>query len=84
MHKEERGIRMPFIQPIIRCELDPTKPVQEICDVIIAVLAYHSNNEDLILWELSEAITKRRQELKGAEKREQSILQPDPDNKNQG
>ena len=53
------------IQPVIKCELDPTKPVPEICAVIMAVVPYHPGQEDALLLGVQEAIQRRRDKLKG-------------------
>jgi len=50
---------MANIQPLIRVELDPRRPVQEICNVILAVLPYHPGNEELILRGVQQAIDQR-------------------------
>jgi hypothetical protein len=55
---------MAQIQPIIRVELDPAKPVPEICAVISAVLPYHPQHEDAILLGVIEALERRRSLIK--------------------
>lgn len=68
---------MAKIQPIVRIEFDPHKPVPEICAVIAAVTPYHPNQESDILQGVQEAIEKRLNYLrKGVEERDQQILQP--------
>ncbi|EFM10177.1 hypothetical protein PaecuDRAFT_3136 [Paenibacillus curdlanolyticus YK9] len=60
---------MAQVQPVIKCELDPTRPVPEICAVIMAVIPYHPGQEDEILLGVQEAIQRRRDALaKGANK----------------
>ena len=59
---------MAQIQPGVRCELDPLKPVPEICSVIMAITPYHPGNEEAILQGVKEAVEQRLQQLKkGAE-----------------
>lgn len=58
---------MAHVQPIIRCELDPTKPVPEICAVITALMPYHGGQEEAILQGVKEAVEQRLLQLKGAE-----------------
>lgn len=59
---------MAQIQPVVRCELDPLKPVPEICAVIMAVAPYHPGNEEAILQGVKEAVEQRLEQLKkGAE-----------------
>ncbi|NGP58822.1 hypothetical protein FLT15_31580 [Paenibacillus thiaminolyticus] len=55
---------MAKIQPIIQVEIDPTKPVQEICAVISAVVPYQPEHEEAILMGLNEAIGKRLAQLR--------------------
>ncbi|MFD3272686.1 hypothetical protein ACE3MS_31140 [Paenibacillus dendritiformis] len=50
---------MAKIQPIIQVEIDPTKPVPEICAVISAVVPYQPEHEEAILMGINEAIGKR-------------------------
>jgi hypothetical protein len=59
---------MANIQPIIRIEIDPNRPVPEICAVISAIVPYHHGQEESILRGVSEAIDKRLKQLKGADK----------------
>ncbi|PWV97430.1 hypothetical protein DFQ01_12174 [Paenibacillus cellulosilyticus] len=54
---------MAKVQPVIKCEIDPMKPVPEICAVIMAVTPYHPQQEDAILLGVQEAIQKRRDQL---------------------
>lgn len=54
---------MAQIQPVIRCEIDPLKPVTEICAVIMAVIPYHSNQEAEILRGVQEAIDRRLKQV---------------------
>lgn len=58
---------MPFIQPIIKAEIDPTKPVLEICAVIMAILPYHPGQDEAILKGVKDAIDQRLSILKGDE-----------------
>jgi len=50
---------MANVQPVIRCELDPLKPVPEICAVIMSFMPYHPNQEVDILHGVQEAIERR-------------------------
>ncbi|TFE30842.1 hypothetical protein [Cohnella luojiensis] len=65
---------MAVIQPVIKVEIDPLKPVPEICAVIMAVTRYHLYQEEAILHGVQEAIERRLNSLKGAEKDAQSVL----------
>ncbi|MGG4395785.1 hypothetical protein ABEX25_15905 [Paenibacillus thiaminolyticus] len=56
IHSEEWRSTMAQIQPIVRIEIDPTKPVPEICAVISAVAPYHPGQEEIILMGIQEAI----------------------------
>ncbi|OME86538.1 MULTISPECIES: hypothetical protein [Paenibacillus] len=58
---------MAHIQPVVRCEIDPTKPVPEICAVIMAVMPYHPGQEEAILQGIKDAVEQRLVQLKGAE-----------------
>lgn len=55
---------MAQIQPIVRIEIDPTKPVPEISAVISAVAPYHPGQEETILMGIQEAIGKRLAQLR--------------------
>ncbi|MGG4196101.1 hypothetical protein ABEW50_21895 [Paenibacillus jamilae] len=55
---------MAQVQPIIRIELDPAQPVPEICAVIMAVVPYHTGQEESILMGVQEAIEKRLEQLR--------------------
>ncbi|BFH17200.1 hypothetical protein WJ0W_006221 [Paenibacillus melissococcoides] len=55
---------MAKIQPIIQVEIDPTKPVPEICAVISAVVPYQPEHEEAILMGINEAIGKRLAQLR--------------------
>lgn len=59
---------MAQIQPVVRCELDPLKPVPEICSVIMAVTPYHPGNEEAILQGVKEAVEQRLEQLKKGDK----------------
>jgi len=56
---------MAQINPIVRCELDPMKPVPEICAVIMAVTPYHPGMEESILRGVVDAIERRLKQLEG-------------------
>lgn len=60
---------MANIQPMLHVQIDPTKPVAEICAVISALQPYHKDKEADVLEGVQEAITKRLADLKGDEKR---------------
>jgi hypothetical protein len=61
---------MANIQPIIRIEINPNRPVPEICAVIMSVLPYHPGQDEAILKGIRDAIDKRIELLqKGDEKK---------------
>ena len=60
---------MANIQPIIRIEITPNRPVPEICAVIASVLPYHPGQEEAILKGIRDEIDKRIELLKGEEKK---------------
>ncbi len=64
---------MAVVQPVVRVEIDPTKPVQEICDVITAIAVFHPGQEAVILCKLQEAIDKRLEEL-AKQKEDSSVV----------
>lgn len=47
---------MAQVQPIVRIELDPTKPVPEICAIIASVMPYNVGHEEAILKGVRDAI----------------------------
>lgn len=47
---------MAQIQPVLRAELDPARPVPEVCAVISAVLAFHRGQERAVLQGVKEAV----------------------------
>lgn len=54
-------------QPIVRIDLDPRQPVQEVCAVIAALLPYHpADKEDAILQRIADAIAERQAERRAA------------------
>lgn len=63
---------MAIIQPKVFVELDPLDPVPEICAVMMALIAYQTEQEAAILYGVGKAIEDRRTELaklkKGVEK----------------
>lgn len=63
---------MAVIQPRIIAEIDPSKAVSEICQLIIAVVPYHPGQEEAILTGIKEAIEKRLLALKKLEKGEET------------
>jgi hypothetical protein len=54
---------MAIIQPKLEIVINPANPVQEVCEVINAVSAYHPDKEADILTGLMQAIGARLQEL---------------------
>ncbi|MNP36939.1 hypothetical protein D3C76_1303590 [compost metagenome] len=58
---------MAQVTPVVRCEIDPLKPVPEICAVIMAVIPYHPGQEEAILTGIKEAVEQRLTQLKGDE-----------------
>ncbi|MFC5468405.1 hypothetical protein ACFPPD_06710 [Cohnella suwonensis] len=65
---------MAVVNPVVRVEIDPLKPVPEICAVIMAVVPYHPGQEEAILRGVQEAIEKRLDKLKGDKSNEQPVL----------
>lgn len=63
---------MAIIQNKIHAEIDPLKPVQEVCAVIMAVTPYHPGQEAAILQGIKDAINDRLNQLapEGAETNE--------------
>jgi hypothetical protein len=55
---------MANIQPRLDIVINPANPVQEVCEVIKAVSAYHPNKEAEILRGLIQAVVGRLDELK--------------------
>jgi hypothetical protein len=66
------------IRPTLQIEIDPRRPVPEICAVISAVLPYHPpGQEEAILNGVKEAIEKQLGALKkGAEKHAEPVHEP--------
>lgn len=54
---------MPRIQPIIQADINPLKPIPEICEIIRAVSAYHPGQEQDILKGVKDAIDRRLSHL---------------------
>lgn len=76
---------MANIIPKLIAEIDPAKPVQEICQVISAITPYHPGHEEAILLGVKEAIDKRLEIIKkGANEDGKPILQPGRNQQNQG
>jgi hypothetical protein len=67
---------MAHIKNLLIAEIDPGKPVPELCSVIMAVVAFHSKQEENILNGIVEAINKRKLELKGVAADAKQLLQP--------
>jgi len=59
------------VQHVIKCEIDPMKPVPEVCAVIMALTHYHPQQEDAILLGVQEAIQRRRDQLAKQAKRKE-------------
>lgn len=64
---QERVIRLAKMQSLIIAELDPSKPVIEVCAVIDAVVRHNVIHEEEILLGIKEAIDKRLAKMKGGE-----------------
>ena len=76
---------MAQIQHILHINIDPAKPVQEICAVITAITPYHpADQEQVILQGVAEAIQNRLTELKGAENRNEQVREPGRNEENKG
>lgn len=59
---------MANVQPVVKVEIDPLKPVPEICAVIMAITPYHPGQEESILLGIQGAIERRLNQLrKGVE-----------------
>lgn len=56
---------MAHIQSVLRCELDPAMPVQEVCNVIKAMMSYHPGRDLEILRAVEQAIEQRIAQLEG-------------------
>lgn len=54
---------MAIIKPELHIALDPLQPVPEICAIMMAVIAYHPDQEESILHGIGQAIEDRRAEL---------------------
>ncbi|RKN86737.1 hypothetical protein [Paenibacillus ginsengarvi] len=59
---------MAHIIPKIVAELDPAKPVPEICSIISALTPYHPGQEEAILVGIQEALDKRLQAIRNTKK----------------
>ncbi|BFH60755.1 hypothetical protein [Paenibacillus azoreducens] len=68
---------MAQVQQIVRCELDPSKPVPEICAVITALTPYHPGQEEAILQGVKDAVEQRLMQLKGADTHAEPVRKPD-------
>jgi len=67
-----------IIQPVIKAELNPANPVQELCAAINAVLAFHPGQEENVLIGIQEAIDVRINQIRrGAEESAKPVLHPD-------
>lgn len=72
---------MPRIESIIRCELNPAQPVQELCSIIAAVSTHQVNagQEQAILLGLQTAIDHRLAQLKKGSETNAEIPASNPD-----
>lgn len=76
---------MAEIKPIIRIELDPSNPVQEICQVIMATTPYHPGQEAEILRGVQAAIDQRLKQLeKGDDNRGKPLRESGRKQQDQG
>jgi len=64
---------MAQVTPVVKCEIDPMKPVPEVCAIIMAVTPYHPGQEEAILVGVKEAIEQRLAQLKGDETNAKSL-----------
>lgn len=58
---------MAKVDPIVRVELDPRRPVPEICAVISAMMPYNAGHEEAILRGVGEAIAEQLAKIKPKE-----------------
>lgn len=65
---------MAIIQPKLEIVVNPANPVQEVCEVITALSAYHPNKEAEILTGLMQAIGGRLQELEKLSEQEEPTI----------
>ncbi|WP_240415656.1 hypothetical protein [Paenibacillus periandrae] len=65
---------MAIIQPKLEIVVNPAAPVQEVCEVITALSAYHPSKEVEILTGLMQAIGGRLQELEKSSEQEEPTI----------
>lgn len=70
---KKRVFDLAKINPVIKAEIDPMRPVQEICLVIDAVTAFNRSQESAILQGIKEAVERRQEQLKGGEQNDKQI-----------
>lgn len=59
---------MAVIQNVLRIEISPT--VQDVCEVITAVVAFYPNQEETVLQGIQDAINKRLEMIKEGKRNE--------------
>lgn len=64
---------MANIKNVVLAEVDPSRPVQEVCAVIASLLPYHPGQEEAILLGIQEAIDKK---LKGGKPNVEQVREP--------
>lgn len=64
---------MAQIVPVLRAEIDPARPTEEICGVINAICAFHPGQEDQVLKGVKTAIEVRLKLLEKGEKRNEPV-----------
>jgi hypothetical protein len=66
---------MANITQVIKAEINPLEPVQEICAVMAAVMPYHPGQEEAILRGVQDAIERRMKHItKGAGSKDEQVL----------
>jgi len=75
---------MPIIQPILHAQIDPSKPVQELCDIASALEIYHRGHEVDMYRGLIAAAQARIEQMKGVSEDGEPVLQPQPAREDQG
>jgi len=73
---------MASVQPMLRIDLDPAKPIPEIWAVIASVVQCNPGQEDPILRGIADMIDRRLKQLKGVEQGGKPVLQSDAEQKN--
>lgn len=76
---------MPNIRNVIVAEIDPGKPLHEICGVIDSVVRYQPEQEEAILRGLHDVIAARLKDMKkGAEEDGKQVRKPNAEQADQG